>query len=103
MILYSSVPSVDHSTRCGLGLVSSAKWKCGTRKSASIGRTGRSSRRPDRPPRYEECCRHLLPDEGAVLRVFFGLGGSGQMKLCRIKGHREIGGKEKTAVQKRSL
>jgi putative transposase len=39
-----------------------------------------------------------LPNEGAVLRVFFGLWISGQMKLRRIKGYRDIGGKEKTAA-----
>ncbi len=39
-----------------------------------------------------------LPSEGSVLRLFFGLWVSGQMKLRRIKGYRDIGGKEKTAV-----
>lgn len=39
-----------------------------------------------------------LPNEGAVLRVFFGLWVSGQMKLRRIKGYRDIGGKEKAAA-----
>ena len=39
-----------------------------------------------------------LPNESAVLRVFFGLWISGQMKLRRIKGYRDIGGKEKTAA-----
>jgi putative transposase len=39
-----------------------------------------------------------LPNEGAVLRVFFGLWVSGQMKLRRIKGYRDIGGKEKEAA-----
>jgi transposase-like protein len=39
-----------------------------------------------------------LPNEGAVLRVFFGLWISGQMKLRRISGYRDIGGKEKTAA-----
>lgn len=39
-----------------------------------------------------------LPTEGAVLRVFFGLWVSGQMKLRRIKGYRDIGGKEKVAA-----
>ncbi len=38
-----------------------------------------------------------LPNEGAVLRVFFGLWISGQMKLHRINGYRDIGGKEKAA------
>jgi putative transposase len=38
-----------------------------------------------------------LPSEGSVLRVFFGLWVSGQMKLRRIKGYRDIGEKEKTA------
>jgi transposase-like protein len=38
-----------------------------------------------------------LPSEGAVLRVFFGLWVSGQMKLRRIKGYRDIERKEKTA------
>jgi transposase-like protein len=37
-----------------------------------------------------------LPNEGAALRVFFGLWVSGQMKLHRINGYRDIGGKEKT-------
>jgi hypothetical protein len=36
--------------------------------------------------------------EGAVLRVFFGLWISGQMKLHRINGYRDIGGKEKAAA-----
>lgn len=39
-----------------------------------------------------------LPSEGAVLRVFFGLWFSGQMKLRRMKGYRDIGGKEKAAA-----
>jgi len=39
-----------------------------------------------------------LPNEGAVLRVFFGLWISGQMKLHRISGYRDIGGKEKAAA-----
>jgi transposase-like protein len=39
-----------------------------------------------------------LPSEGAVLRVFFGLWVSGQMKLRRIKGYRDLGGKEKAAA-----
>jgi len=39
-----------------------------------------------------------LPNEGAVLRVFFGLWISGQMKLRRIKGYRDIRGKERTAA-----
>ena len=39
-----------------------------------------------------------LPSEGAVLRVFFGLWVSGQMKLRRIKGYRGIGGKEVVAA-----
>jgi len=39
-----------------------------------------------------------LPNEGAVLRVFFGLWVSGQMKLRRIKGYRDIGGQEKAAA-----
>ena len=38
-----------------------------------------------------------LPSEDAVLRVFFGLWVSGQIKLRRIRGYREIGGKEKAA------
>lgn len=38
-----------------------------------------------------------LPSEGSVLRVFFGLWVSGQLKLRRIKGYRDIGEKEKTA------
>lgn len=38
-----------------------------------------------------------LPSEGAVLRVFFGLWVSGQMKLRRIRGYRDIGGTEKAA------
>jgi transposase-like protein len=36
-----------------------------------------------------------LPHEGAVLRVFFGLWVSGQMKLRRIRGYRDIRGTEK--------
>ena len=39
-----------------------------------------------------------LPNEGAVLRVFFGLWINGQMKLHRINGYRDIGGKEKAAA-----
>jgi len=39
-----------------------------------------------------------LPNEGAVLRVFFGLWISGQMKLHRISGYRDIGGREKAAA-----
>jgi transposase-like protein len=39
-----------------------------------------------------------LPNEGAVLRVFFGLWVSGQMKLHRIRGYRDLGGKEETAA-----
>jgi putative transposase len=39
-----------------------------------------------------------LPNEGAVLRVFFGLWISGQMKLHHINGYRNIGGKEKAAA-----
>lgn len=39
-----------------------------------------------------------LPNEGAVLRVFFGLWISGQMKLHRINGYRDIGAREKAAV-----
>jgi putative transposase len=38
-----------------------------------------------------------LPSEDAVLRVFFGLWVSGQIKLRRIRGYRDIGGKEKAA------
>jgi len=39
-----------------------------------------------------------LPNEGAVLRVFFGLWISGQMKLHRISGYRDIGGRERAAA-----
>ncbi len=39
-----------------------------------------------------------LPNEGAVLRVFFGLWISGQMKLRRIRGYRDMGGKEEAAA-----
>jgi putative transposase len=39
-----------------------------------------------------------LPNEGAVLRVFFGLWVSGQMKLHRIRGYRDLGGKEEAAA-----
>jgi transposase-like protein len=39
-----------------------------------------------------------LPNEGAVLRVFFGLWVSGQMKLRRIRGYRDIRGTEKEAA-----
>ena len=38
-----------------------------------------------------------LPSEDAVLRIFFGLWVSGQIKLHRISGYRDIGGKEKAA------
>jgi hypothetical protein len=44
-----------------------------------------------------------LPNEGAVLRVFFGLWISGQMKLRRINGYRDIGGGEKAAAQKKNF
>ncbi len=44
-----------------------------------------------------------LPTEGAVLRVFFGLWVSGQMKLRRIKGYRDIGGKEKDPCSKKEF
>jgi transposase-like protein len=39
-----------------------------------------------------------LPNEGAALRVFFGLWVSGQMKLHRIRGYRDLGGKEGAAT-----
>jgi putative transposase len=39
-----------------------------------------------------------MPNEGAVLRVFFGLWISGQMKLHRINGYSDIGGTEKAAA-----
>jgi len=39
-----------------------------------------------------------LPNEGAVLRVFFGLWISGQMQLHRINGDRDIGGRERAAA-----
>lgn len=39
-----------------------------------------------------------LPNEGAVLRVFFGLWVSGQMKLRRMRGYRDIKGTEKAAA-----
>jgi putative transposase len=39
-----------------------------------------------------------LPNEGAVLRLFFGLWISGQMNLHRINGYRDIGGTEKAAA-----
>ena len=39
-----------------------------------------------------------LPNEGAVLRVFFGLWISGQMKLRRMRGYRDIRGTEKSAA-----
>src|SRR5215469_2142457 len=39
-----------------------------------------------------------LPNEGAVLRVFFGLWVSGQMKLRRIRGYGDIKGTEKAAA-----
>jgi putative transposase len=39
-----------------------------------------------------------LPNEGAVLRVFFGLWISGQMRFRRIKGYRDLGGTEKAAA-----
>ena len=39
-----------------------------------------------------------LPNEGAVLRVFFGLWISGQMKLHCISGYRDIRGSEKAAA-----
>ena len=37
-----------------------------------------------------------LPNEGAVLQVFFGLWISGQMKLHCISGHRDMGRREKS-------
>jgi hypothetical protein len=39
-----------------------------------------------------------LPDEGAVLRGFFGLWISGQMKPHRINGCRDIGGQQKASA-----
>jgi hypothetical protein len=39
-----------------------------------------------------------LPSEEAVLRVFFGLWVSGQIKLRRIRGYRDIGGKEEAVA-----
>ena len=39
-----------------------------------------------------------LPSESSVLRVFFGLWVSGQMKLRKIKGYRDMGEKEKAPV-----
>jgi putative transposase len=39
-----------------------------------------------------------LPNEDAVLRVFFGLWVSGQIKLRRIRGYRDIRGTEKAAA-----
>lgn len=39
-----------------------------------------------------------LPNESAVLRVFFGLWVSGQMKLHRIRGYRDLGGKKEAAA-----
>src|SRR5579885_297202 len=39
-----------------------------------------------------------LPNEGAALRVFFGLWVCGQMKLRKIKGYRDIERKEKAAA-----
>ena len=39
-----------------------------------------------------------LPTEGAVLRVFFGLWISGQIKPRRIKGYRDIGAEEEAAA-----
>lgn len=39
-----------------------------------------------------------MPNEGAVLRVFFGLWISGQTKLHRINGYSDIGGTEKAAA-----
>jgi len=44
-----------------------------------------------------------LPNEGAVLGVFFGLWISGQVKLHRINGYRDIGGREKAAAQKKNF
>lgn len=44
-----------------------------------------------------------LPNEGAVLRVFFGLWISGQMKLHRINGYRDIGGKRKGCCLKKEF
>jgi len=50
-----------------------------------------------------EFCRRMktqaaLRNDGAMPRVFFGLWVSGQMKLHRINGYRDIRGKEKTAA-----
>ena len=39
-----------------------------------------------------------LPNEGAVLRVFLGLWVSGQIKLRRIRGYRDIGGQKEAAA-----
>jgi hypothetical protein len=42
-----------------------------------------------------------LPNENAALRVFFGLWISGQVKLHRISGYRDLEGKEKRLCEKR--
>jgi putative transposase len=39
-----------------------------------------------------------LPSEDAVLRLFFGLWVSGQIKLRRIRGYRDIGGQQEEAA-----
>ena len=40
----------------------------------------------------------VLPTEGAVLRVFFGLWIGGQVKPRRVKGYRDIGGETGAAA-----
>ena len=39
-----------------------------------------------------------LPSEDAVLRLFFGLWVSGQIKLHRIRGYRDLGGPKEAAA-----
>jgi len=47
--------------------------------------------------------RAALPNAHVVLRVFFGLRISGQLKLRRIKGYRELGSKKGCCVRKKNF
>ncbi len=45
-----------------------------------------------------EFCAALRQSEDAVLGLFFGLWVSGQIKLRRIRGYRDIGGQQEEAA-----
>jgi hypothetical protein len=68
------------------------------RNGAPVGSTTTITERMQQEFRRRVKTQAALPNEGAVLRVFFGLWVSGQMKLHRIRGYRELGGKEKATA-----